>query len=101
VACRPLSRGLLAGSAAVEIPAHELTALRAVAAEAAELDLGMARLSLAWLLGSRHDVVPVPSTRSPVHLEMNVSASSIRLDPDTCARLARLFPVVRDSQREP
>jgi aryl-alcohol dehydrogenase-like predicted oxidoreductase len=100
VACRPLSCGLLAGGASAAVPMGEQRALRAIAAEAAELDLGMARLSLAWLLGWRRDVVPTPSTRSPVHLEMNVSASGIRLNPDTCARLARLFPPAQDSLLE-
>jgi aryl-alcohol dehydrogenase-like predicted oxidoreductase len=97
VARCPLSRGLLAGNISAEVSAHERKGLRAVAAEAAELDLGMARLSLAWLLSRRGDVVPIPSTRNPVHLEMNASASGIQLDRDTCARLAHMFPGTPES----
>lgn len=72
--------------------ANDPAALRALAAEAADLDIGTARLALAWLLSVRPDIVPVPSTRSPVHAEMNATAVSIRLSPDVSARLAGLFP---------
>jgi len=91
VACRPFGRGLLTGGISSGVSAREQTALRAIEAEAAQLDVGVARLALAWLLAGREDVVPVPSTRSPAHLEMNASASGIRLPPDTCARLTLLF----------
>ena len=89
VACCPLARGLLAGGSASASSVREQTALRALEAEAAELDLGMARLALAWLLACHDNVVPVPSTRSLAHLEMNVSATKIVLRRDTCARLTR------------
>jgi aryl-alcohol dehydrogenase-like predicted oxidoreductase len=92
VACCPLAGGLLAGAVAVDTSAQEREALRAMQAQAAELDLGVARLALAWLLAWRDDVVPVPSTRSLAHLEMNASASGIRLTRETCVRLAGLFP---------
>lgn len=91
LACCPLARGLLTG-AAPGSSARQQAAMRALEAEAAELDLGMARLALAWLLASRDDVVPVPSTHSPAHLEMNASASGIRLVPETWRRLTQLFP---------
>jgi aryl-alcohol dehydrogenase-like predicted oxidoreductase len=93
VACGPLGHGLLKGGAAAGVSADEQAALRAVEAEAAELDLGIARIALAWLLAQRDDIVPVPSTRCPAHLEMNASVSGIRLAPEICARLARLFPL--------
>jgi aryl-alcohol dehydrogenase-like predicted oxidoreductase len=93
VACCPLARGLLARDSASAASAREQATLRAMAAEAAELDLGSARLALAWLLACRDNIVPVPSTRSLAHLEMNASAASIKLLPGTCARLSRLFPV--------
>jgi aryl-alcohol dehydrogenase-like predicted oxidoreductase len=91
VACCPLARGLLAGGSASAASAREQAALRAIEAEAAELDLGMARLALAWLLACRVDVVPVPSTRNLAHLEMNASAAGIVLHHDTCARLAAVL----------
>jgi aryl-alcohol dehydrogenase-like predicted oxidoreductase len=93
VACGPLGHGLLTGNGAARASASERAALRAIEAEASELDLGLARLVLAWLLSWRDDVVPVPSTRNPAHLEMNASAADIRLAPDICARLAALFPL--------
>lgn len=92
VACSPLARGLLARGSYAEIPAGERAALRAIETEAAELDLGRARLSLAWLLSTRRDIVPVPGTRNPVHMEMNASSADIGLSPQTCARLAEMFP---------
>jgi aryl-alcohol dehydrogenase-like predicted oxidoreductase len=91
VACCPLDRGALIRSAAAARTAEEATSLRALGAQAAELDLGIARLALAWLLARRDDVVPVPSTRSLAHLEMNASAPGIRLPPDVCVNLARLW----------
>jgi aryl-alcohol dehydrogenase-like predicted oxidoreductase len=96
VACRPLGRGLLTGGATSGVSEREQIALRAIEAEAAELDLGMTRLALAWLLARRGDVVPVPSSRTAAHVEMNASAPGIQLDPATCARLAELFPYDRD-----
>ncbi|MGA7808471.1 aldo/keto reductase [Bradyrhizobium sp.] len=92
VARRPLGCGLLTGRASSGASAQEQTALRTIAAEAAELDLGMARLALAWLLAWRDDVVPVPSTHSAAHLEMNASAADIRLTPGSFKRLAQFFP---------
>ena len=85
VAYCPLARGLLAGA---RPPTTELEkrALRAVEAE-----VGIARLALAWLLRCQ-DVIPVPSSRNPAHLEMNASATGISVPHDTCSRLNALFP---------
>lgn len=92
VACRPLARGLLASGSASAASARDQVILRAIEAEAAELDLGMPRLTLAWLMACRPDMVPVPSTRNLAHLEMNASAADIVLHDDTCGRLAQLSP---------
>jgi aryl-alcohol dehydrogenase-like predicted oxidoreductase len=122
VACSPLARGALTGrrpyagppggaepphhdpllstgidadidpGAGPDIGACDPAALRALEAEAADLDLGTTRLALAWLLSRRPDIVPVPSTRNPVHLEINAAAVGIRLPPAVCDRLAGLFP---------
>lgn len=99
VAYCPLDRGLLAGGRSFRVPARERAALHAVEAEAAELDLGVTRLALAWLLARRNDVVPVPSTRSLAHLEMDASTTGIRLAPETCTRLARLWQRERCADR--
>jgi aryl-alcohol dehydrogenase-like predicted oxidoreductase len=90
VAYCPLARGLLAGRRPAT-SAQERDGIRIIEAEAAELDIGMARLALAWLLRCR-GVVAVPGTRSPAHLEMNASATDISLGSEICSRLARIFP---------
>jgi aryl-alcohol dehydrogenase-like predicted oxidoreductase len=90
VAYCPLARGLLGGGRPAA-SAQERDGIRVIEAEAAELDIGMARLALAWLLRHR-GVVAVPGTRSPAHLEMNASAAGIWLDSDICSRLDRVFP---------
>jgi aryl-alcohol dehydrogenase-like predicted oxidoreductase len=88
VSCCPLARGLLSGSTPTAMRTDDQAALRLLENEAAELDIGTARLALAWLLAQRDDLVPVPSTRRPVHLEMNATTPTIRLGRGTRARLA-------------
>ncbi|MFI5528219.1 aldo/keto reductase [Kitasatospora sp. NPDC051853] len=109
VAVRPLGRGLLTGRLAdparlapddlrradLRFAPGRLAAARARLAElertAAGLDVGAGRLALAWLLSRGEDVVPVPGTRDPVHLEMNLAAAAVRLPEGTGERLAVLF----------
>jgi aryl-alcohol dehydrogenase-like predicted oxidoreductase len=86
VACQPLSRGQLTGR-----PASARPELRALQAEAANRDTSAARLALAWLLSRRPDVIPVPSTRSRIHLEMNAAATGLRLTPAECDHLVQIF----------
>jgi len=64
-----------------------------VAAEemAAEKDVSLGRLALAWLL-AQPGVVPVPSTRNPLHLELDAAAVNVRLTPGELDRLAEIFP---------
>jgi aryl-alcohol dehydrogenase-like predicted oxidoreductase len=65
--------------------------LRAAQEIATHLDLSLSRLALAWLL-SRPGVIPIPSTRNPLHLEMNAAAVSVRLGRGVHKRLTALFP---------
>ncbi|MGN9841678.1 aldo/keto reductase [Nonomuraea sp. H19] len=65
--------------------------LREAEAIAADLDIGMSRLALAWLLSRNDDVVPLPSALDPVQLEMDIAAAEVHLTPETCERLARVF----------
>jgi len=95
VACHPLGGGLLAGKSSSAAPGLDLAVLRAFEAEAASLNLGTARLALAWLLSCQDNVVPVPSSRSVTHVEMNVSAAAVPLPVATCERLAQLFTALR------
>ena len=59
---------------------------------AAELDLGLSRLALAWLLAQGEDVIPVAGTCDQVHLEMNLAAAAVRLPPASLARLSARPP---------
>jgi aryl-alcohol dehydrogenase-like predicted oxidoreductase len=113
VACRPFARGLLTGRIKSldqldvndlrrtdrrfrpENVARCIDLLRVAEQMAAERDVGLGRLALAWLL-AQPGVVPVPSTRNRVHLEMNSSAIGVRLTPDECERLAELFAAMRN-----
>ncbi|MFI6507597.1 aldo/keto reductase [Streptosporangium sp. NPDC050855] len=110
VAARPLGRGFLTGRVGPHAdfepgdwrradprfdPAarrSDATRLRTLEAMAARLDVGAGRLALSWLLAQDDHVVPVPSTRDPVHLEMNLSASSVELPVETREALSALFP---------
>ncbi|WP_066370223.1 aldo/keto reductase [Herbidospora mongoliensis] len=118
VAARPVGRGFLTGrirSADQLTPGdwrrrdprfhpadlrRGLDPLRAVEDVAARLDLGAGRLALGWLLSQGDHVVPMPSTRDEVHLEMNLAASEVRLDPDIRDELSRIFPPGAADQSE-
>jgi aryl-alcohol dehydrogenase-like predicted oxidoreductase len=59
---------------------------------AAELDITPAQLALAWLLHQGEDIVPIPSTRTPDHLDENLAAAGVALDEATLARIDELAP---------
>ncbi|MEU7887893.1 aldo/keto reductase [Microbispora bryophytorum] len=114
VAGRPLGRGFLAGRITSQVQLGpgdvrrldprfspesleaELLRLRDAQGVAADMDVGMGRLAIAWLLARGGDIVPVPSTRDLVHLEMNLTATGILLPEPLKARLARAFPLEED-----
>ena len=60
---------------------------------AEELDITPAQLALAWLLHQAPDIVPIPGTRTPDHLDENLAAADVRLDQTTLARVEELAPV--------
>ncbi|MGI5153904.1 aldo/keto reductase [Microbispora sp. CA-102843] len=111
IAGRPLGRGFLTGRITSPVQLGpgdvrrldprfspesleaELLRLRDAQRVAAEMDVGMGRLAIAWLLARGDDIVPVPSTRDLVHLEMNLTAAGILLPEPVKARLARTFPL--------
>ncbi|MFF0307721.1 aldo/keto reductase [Streptosporangium sp. NPDC004379] len=112
IAARPLGRGFLTGRVRPQArfepddwrhadprfhPDHRHSScsrLQELESAAAQLDLGAGRVALSWLFSRGEHVIPVPSTRDPVHLEMNLAAASVELPPETLARLDDLFPVV-------
>jgi aryl-alcohol dehydrogenase-like predicted oxidoreductase len=59
---------------------------------AAELGITPAQLALAWLLHRGDDVVPIPGTRTPLHLDENLAAADVSLDAATLARIDELAP---------
>ena len=59
---------------------------------AAELELTPAQLALAWLLHQGPDIVPIPGTRTPAHLDENLAAADVVLDAGTLARIEELAP---------
>jgi aryl-alcohol dehydrogenase-like predicted oxidoreductase len=119
VACRPLGRGFLTGRIAradqlaagdyrrgdprfsPESIARNQGPLRAAEQLAAQLDVGLSRLALAWLLSQAPDVVPIPSTRNLLHLEMNAAAAQVRLTRADQDRLAELFPPTPPADPDP
>ncbi len=59
---------------------------------AAELAITPAQLALAWLLHQGDDIVPIPGTRNPQHLDANIAALEIELGPALIERLDALAP---------
>lgn len=58
---------------------------------AAEKGITPAQLALAWLL-REPDVVPIPGTRTPSHLDENLAAARIELTPEDLERIDELAP---------
>jgi aryl-alcohol dehydrogenase-like predicted oxidoreductase len=59
---------------------------------AAELELTPAQLALAWLLHQAPDIVPIPGTRTPSHLDENLAAADVALDEATRVKIEELAP---------
>jgi aryl-alcohol dehydrogenase-like predicted oxidoreductase len=60
---------------------------------AAEKDVTPSQLALAWVLGRRDDIVPIPGTTRVEHLEENVAALEIELTDDDLHELESVFPM--------
>ena len=109
VAWSPLGAGFLAGSAdsigergedfrhnaprfRPENLARNRDRYAPLRAFAADLGISPAQLALAWLLHQGSDVVPIPGTRTPAHLDDNLAAAGVELDSATLARIEELAP---------
>lgn len=57
---------------------------------AAELDATPSQIGLAWLLALGPNLLLIPGTTSPAHLEENIAACSLRLDAGAMAELEAL-----------
>jgi pyridoxine 4-dehydrogenase len=53
-----------------------------LASVAAKYDATAAQIAIAWLLAKSPAILPIPGTSSVDHLEENIAAASIELDPD-------------------
>ena len=108
VAFSPVARGLLAGAvredryAAQDIRAamprftgdnlrHNLRAIDAFDALAAEIGCSPAQLALAWVLAQGDDIVPIPGTSSIAHLEENLGAVDVDVTPEIARRMEAVF----------
>jgi aryl-alcohol dehydrogenase-like predicted oxidoreductase len=61
---------------------------------AAALGVTPGQLALAWLLDQRPDVVPIPGSRTPHHIDENLAAAAITLDRPTLDELSRRLSAV-------
>ena len=64
------------------------TSAPAFAEVAAELDVSVHRVALAWHLAQADVVVPIPGASRPASIEDSAAAASLELTPDQLARLA-------------
>jgi aryl-alcohol dehydrogenase-like predicted oxidoreductase len=110
MAYSPLGRGFLAGAVhqRADIPQndsrsnhprfqpgnieHNLKLLARFEELAREKSATPAQLALAWLLSQGEDIIPIPSNKSPRHLEENLKALEIKLGKEDLERLNALFP---------
>ncbi|MEM9292367.1 MAG: aldo/keto reductase [Acidobacteriota bacterium] len=69
-----------------------LTLVAALGELAAELQVTVAQLAIAWVLHRGEDIVPLIGARSRVRLEESLGARSLRLDAATLARIEALVP---------
>jgi len=69
-----------------------LQLVREVEAMAAERRVKPSQLALAWVLARGGDIVPIPGTSRRDHLEENLAALDIRLDPADLERIEAIAP---------
>jgi aryl-alcohol dehydrogenase-like predicted oxidoreductase len=58
---------------------------------AEDLAITPGQLALAWLLHQHPAVVPIPSSRTPAHIDENIDAAGIDLHPDTLRQVDRVL----------
>ena len=68
---------------------HRYAPLRDIATE---LGITPAQLALAWLLHRCDQLVPIPGTRTPEHLDENLAAAEIELPAEVLARIEDVAP---------
>jgi aryl-alcohol dehydrogenase-like predicted oxidoreductase len=73
-----------------------LRIVQGVEAMAEEKGVSAAQIALAWVHGQGEDIVPIPGTTTRRHLESNVAALDVGLNPDDLARLSGLGTATGD-----
>ena len=59
---------------------------------AADLAVTPGQLALAWLLHQGDNVVPIPGSRNPEHIDENIEAAGVRLSAEVLERIDSLAP---------
>ena len=72
--------------------AKNLALVTSIEAIAKEKGVTPAQLAVAWVLARGNDIVPIPGSRSIIHLEENIAATEIELSPDELARIDEMAP---------
>ncbi len=106
----PLGRGFLTGAVkpASEYPADDMRswderwqgenyeanveAIDRLKALAAEKDIAVTQLALAWLLAQGDDIVPIPGTRNQDRLAENLAAADVTLTREDLDRIHEILP---------
>jgi aryl-alcohol dehydrogenase-like predicted oxidoreductase len=70
-------------------PVQEAEASRAVLEAAAHHGVTPHQVVLAWMLARSPQILPIPGSGSPEHVEQNVAAASIELSPDEVAAITK------------
>jgi aryl-alcohol dehydrogenase-like predicted oxidoreductase len=68
-------------------PIQQADASPAVAEAASRHGASPRQIVLAWLLARSPQILPIPGTGSPGHVEANIAAASIELTPDEVAAI--------------
>jgi pyridoxine 4-dehydrogenase len=68
-------------------PIEEVEASRAVVEVAWHHGVPVRQVALAWLLARSPQILPIPGSSSPDHVEQNVAAASLKLSPDEAASI--------------
>ncbi len=70
-------------------PIQEADRNRAVSDAAASHGISPHQVVLAWLLARSPQILPIPGSGSPDHVEANIAAAGIRLSPDEVAAITK------------
>jgi aryl-alcohol dehydrogenase-like predicted oxidoreductase len=70
-------------------PVQEAEASRAVLEAAGHHGVNPRQVVLAWMLARSPQILPIPGSGSPEHVEENVAAASIELSPDEIAAITK------------